>query len=267
MNYYPLLEIQGFGAEVQLANFPSNGDYESPINPVVVYAAQTTGSHWSIYDCGELLPWETRIYSRADLNGEENPLESIFFFMSEQSLPNILSALPMPSLFQNTEPAWRGNLRVVGNGTVSSYSGDYPDSLAKLENATLLSLSPMIQKCPGITTRVLIINLCLCPTIREVEARLITLAERSTLQTYRLRTNRVNVLSVDENLVHSASATAVTCEGMTGIPVFVSYNLDRTMISMEHTHPPAEMMVFGSGSARRAIVRGLKDHFLEKGGN
>jgi len=267
MNYYPLLEIEGFGAEVQLANFPPNEDYRPAIRPVFVYAAQTKGSHWRIHDCGVLLPREARLYSRSNLEGEDNPLESIFFFMSEHEIPRTLATLPKPSAFQNTAPAWRGNLRVVGNGTVSSYSGDYPDSLANIKKGTLLSLSPMIQRLPGITNRVLIVNLSLSPEIRHVVARLITLFDRSTRETYSLRTNRINVLSVGINSLGSENQTALTCDGMTGIPIFMSYNLERSMISLEHTHPPAEMTVFGSGAARIAIARDLKAHFLESDGS
>lgn len=262
MNYYPLLEIPGFGAEVQLANFPPTSDYREEITAARVYAAQTTGKSWKLTDCGIIAAGATGRYTRQSLAGNDLPQESIFFFMSKNTLPTNLPQLPPPSAFQSTEPAWRGNLRVIGNGAASGYTGDYPDHLASLHDSTLLSLSPMLQLSPGITNVILVVNMTLNPSVRNGHVKLIRLSDRRVLATYPVRTNSVNPINIDSSLISPTDSIALTCDSMTGIPIYVASNADKTMLSLEHTHPPAELTVFGPGKVRGGIVKKAKNYFL-----
>jgi hypothetical protein len=261
MNYYPLLDTGDLKGFVSLANFPPTETWAPAVS--CVYAAQPDGEKWLIYPCGLLPPGQTRRFNRSSNNFMAD--RSIFFFMSErETLPTELSELPSPNKYQYATPRWRGTLGISGEHMEASYSGEYPDEMLPLAKSSCISLSPLLQVGDSKQTSILFVNMISKPQLANYPARLIDAVTKKVLQEWTVNSNTVNECMVspeissrtDSNLAH------FVVEGITGVPVYFSINKATGSMSLEHSHPPVEFLVFGEGSAKTTLVRSIKKEWL-----
>ncbi len=54
----------------------------------------------------------------------------------------------------------------------------------------------------------------------------------------------------------------MTSKDAHGIPIYFSHSTDYKNLSLEHTHPPTEMTVFGAASSRFLIAKKMKNFWL-----
>lgn len=261
MNYYPLLETDAQKGFVSLANFPPTEKWE-PVS-TYVYAAQSDGSKWLIYPCGHLAPGQTRRFSRSSNNFLAG--KSIFFFMSDKEiLPTEFSELPSPNKYQFATPRWRGTLGVTGERMEVSYSGEYPDEMLPLARSSCISLSPLLQIGEGVQTSILFVNMILKPQISHYPARLVHAASKAVLQEWTVSSNCVNQCKVSPEIANQIDSCLAhfVVDGITGIPIYLSSNKSTGGMSLEHSHPPVEFLVFGESDARTNLVRSIKKEWL-----
>jgi hypothetical protein len=261
MNYYPLLETTDFAGFVTLANFPPTEKWKPKVT--YIYGAQSDGRSWIIYPCGSLEPGQTRRLNRSSTQFIEG--KSIFFFMSDQpTLPAELSELPTPNKYQSATPRWRGTLGISSELMETSYSGEYPDEMLPLSKSSCISLSPLLQGGDRLQTTILFVNMLLRPQLLTYRARLIRADNKKVLQEWEVNSNCVNACrvlpeissSLDSHLAH------FVVDGITGIPVYFSFDKESGTMSLEHSHPPVEFIVFGESSSRAQMVRQIKKEWL-----
>lgn len=261
MNYYPLLEAPGFEGFVSLANIAPTE--ETSDKTVYIYGAQAEGSRWSVTPCGSLAPGVLGRFGRK--SAAFLPSCSIFFFMSEEaSFSESLPELPSPNKFQFSTPRWRGTLGLSGSSMDVGYSGEYPDEMLVLAKSSCLSISPLLQLGSRVETKILFINMLLKPKIASHRARLLVAETKEVLQEFQITSNTVSVCSVDHALVQKISGRLChfAVDGVTGIPVYFSYAKETGEMSLEHSHPPVEFIVFGDVSAQRTLVRSIKNTWM-----
>jgi hypothetical protein len=261
MNYYPLLETTDFAGFVTLANFPPTEKWKPKVT--YIYGAQSDGRSWIIYPCGSLEPGQTRRLNRSSTQFIEG--KSIFFFMSDQpTLLAELSELPAPNKYQCATPRWRGTLGISSDMMETSYSGEYPDEMLPLAKSSCISLSPLLQGGEGRQTTILFINMILKPQLSTYNARLIKADTKAILQEWTVTSNCVNQCKVRPDLHYEldSSLAHFVVDGITGIPVYFSSNQVTGTMSLEHSHPPIEFLVFGEARMRTALVRSIKKEWL-----
>jgi hypothetical protein len=261
MNYYPLLETDKHQGFVSLANFPPTEKWRPVLT--YVYAAQSNGDKWLIYPCGHLAPGQTRRFNRSSNSFAAGT--SIFFFMSQnKTLPKELLELPSPNKYQFANPSWRGTLGLTGNNMEAAYSGEYPDDMLPLAKSSCVSLSPLLQLSADIRTAILFVNMISKPGQSIYPARLIHAATKSVLQEWKISSNRVNQCNVSPEIANKIGSNLAhfVVDGVTGVPIYFSSNESTGGMSLEHSHPPVEFLVFGESVARTKLVRSIKKVWL-----
>ncbi len=261
MNYYPLIETSDLSGFVTLANFPPTERWKK--TEAFVYAAQLIQGKWHITPLGILAPGETRRYTRKSGNFCDS--SSIFFFMSPESTLSLqIDELPLPTQYQTATPRWRATLGVSMNGGDAAYSGEYPDEMLKLEKSSCISLCPLIQLSKNIQTTIVFINMLRKPLNQEYSAQLIDCQTKDTIQKWNIRSNKVNICEISPELFKDVknALTSFVVNGITGIPVYVSKDIESGFLSFEHSHPPIEFLVFGGARTRQEIVRNIKKEWV-----
>lgn len=261
MNYYPLLEVNGSSGFVSLSNFPPTGNWDR--KECFVYAAQPDGKRWVVTSCGVLPAGQIKKFSRE--SGGFDPSRSVFFFMSEISnLQSQLETLADPCRYQFATPRWRGTLGISGEKMDVSYAGEYPDEMLPLSKSSCISLSPLLQLGDHVKTTILFVNMLKRPDVAPSKARLVCASSKEVLLEWIVQSNTVNECEVSKDIAQKLNNSLVNfiVDGITGIPVYLSLDENSGKMSLEHSHPPVEFLVFGEALARGKLVRSIKQEWL-----
>ena len=144
--------------------------------------------------------------------------------------------------------------------TSTSYQGEYPGSMLGIEKGTLLSLGPLVQLKAGLTSKLILVNLGAKPGNETGQVRFAQMRKRKVLHETTVRRNHCNV--IDLSLLDcDDDPICIFSNDLTGIPIFLTHDLKFTKMSMEHTHPPTEMLVFGN---KRKLQKQMKGWWLSK---
>jgi hypothetical protein len=260
MNYYFMPRHQGLTSEVTLINYPPRtlaqrgGQQETT---KIAQVAWSDGQAWIIRALGDVEADRTLCVSSTDI-ASYVPAEALpVLFLSALMHEGRHARLPdLPVM--DTVPAWRANILMRSATTAASYQGDYPSGMTKLASATLLSIAPLMQFGSGISTDLLFVNILADPAITEHEIRITPARTRRALKSAKVYANRCTVLPLDD-LADEEGLQVVSCRSMTGIPIYFSYDRDFSQMSLEHSHPPVEAVVFGD---RGSVSRALKTAWL-----
>ena len=161
-----------------------------------------------------------------------------------------------------TSPNWRANIQLSSPTTSTSYQGEYPGSMVGVEKGTLLSLGPLVQLKAGLISKLILVNLGAAPGNEVRHIRFAQMNKQKFLLEAKVRRNHCNIIDLSTlNCDGSDDPVCVFSNDLTGIPIFLTHDLKFTKMSLEHTHPPAEMLVFGD---RGKIQKQMKNWWLSK---
>ena len=244
--------VPGLASEVTLVNRAARETADAWRGAQIVHAAWTDGARWHARAIGDVAPDGSVEIGTAQLP-RDCPDDALpVLFLSPARRDGEHARLPTVDHME-TVPAWRANIRLRSATTAVSYQGEYPSGMAAT-GGSLLSIAPLIQTGEGIATSLLFINLHAQPAVEEHELSVVSAATRRVVQRVTIRSNRCSVVALDaadgvERL------RIVACADMTGIPIYLSHDAGFTQMSLEHSHPPVEMVAFG---ARGAVNRAMK---------
>lgn len=238
---------------------PSGQPLPKPWN---VYAAVAADSAWRLFPLGSLEPGGTRRVSESDLPADFPKDRTPFLFLHPDVLPE-----STPELFVNglmdTVPAWRSNIQLRSSTTAVSYQGEYPDTMLPIPKGTLASLCPLIRTGSGVSTKLLLVNIQKRPGREKKKIFLTTLREKRVVAEFEVYTNQCSVVALDGLVSSPENPLCVFSREITGVPIYLSHDKDFRHLSLEHSHPPAELTVFGDEEDRKLIVSRMKKWWLE----
>ena len=67
-------------------------------------------------------------------------------------------------------------------------------------------------------------------------------------------TNSLNLISLDEHITTN-DLYSISCQDMSGIPIFIATDQRQSFLSMEHTHPPASTFLHGDRWSLQSILK------------
>ena len=242
MIFFPILNAPNVEGYSCIANFPSNNwevKYKGPLNLYLTFIKE--GSWHNVYI--ETLPYNSfkniRLNDIKHLIPENSlPLLSLNF----DHLPKTNKELPKPFFPKTNFPSWRATLGLSSKFSEVSYQGEIIPFPAK---ASMLSLAPFIQIDKDIKNYALLMNIEKTPTYRNAAVKIFDLYTKDLLLTQKVTSNQINVISLDNLKVTETSLLALVCRNMAFIPLFFSVSKEGKSMSLEHTHPPSEFVVFG----------------------
>lgn len=99
------------------------------------------------------------------------------------------------------------------------------------------------------------------PENRGVEVEIYDAHNKKLKKVQSAFSNQINVISLDDMEFDEQSLPVVVCRGMASIPLYFSSYKKGELLSMEHTHPPASLVVHGN---RFGAQKQLKDYWLSR---
>ncbi len=258
MNYFFMPRIPELRAAVTLCNFPPVDGWAAWPPDCVAHVMWSDGARWQVRDLGDLAAGTSHTFDEADLPGDCPADASPFYFFHPEKLPRTL-AEPRLDLDMHTLPGWRGNIILRGPSTTTSYVGEYPKGMLKIDRGTLLSFATFQQSGGEVATRFVLPNLRMNPAIEACVVRFVSGRSRKVLKDVTCWRNRVTVAALDGIEVDPTDMVVAVSREITGVPLYLTHTRDFSEMSFEHTHPPVEYLVFGD---RMQFQRQMKSWWI-----
>jgi hypothetical protein len=244
-------------AKTTLFNFaPNNWEPISKSGTKFVNASWVQDGHWHSHS---ILLVEPGGY--AEVTSDHSSIiagdsSHIFLSMSEVHISEV--GLELPHVFDGgtSYPQWRASMEISSHISRTSYLGEMSPFPSK---SSCLSFGGMVQ--PLLKNSIIFLNLeCLAnERVDVLEVQNSTTGK--LLDRFEVKNNSINVIELDHLQFEVDDLLVVTCKGMGGIPLYFSYDVDFSSMSLEHSHPPSSFVVHGR---RSAVQSELKRHWFKK---
>jgi hypothetical protein len=238
---FSITDAAGF---TTLANFSPN-DWERPVKgDLFVTSFRTDGKVWHARDEGIIEHDRFRTFeaNQFDLKLNESESEIVLFKLSPEKQSATLSALSADHLISTNLPEWRATVGFKKNGAQASYQGEVNPFPQK---ASLLTFHPFIQ-IHETENFLVLLNVESSPTFRWSELEIYNSASRKIIDIVKVRNNCANIISLDNFNFCGTDLPIFQCKTMAGIPFGFGKSKTSKMLSLEHTHPPGSLTLFGN---------------------
>ena len=241
--FFPLLnDTKIYNCSTTVYNFPPN-DYEQIKNKSRFLSLIWLGERgWETYLIDELEAFESREIYYDSFNSIIPPNVIVILSLTTLPLEKNLKSLPVNTVPEST-PIWRSTISVHINNNSASYQGEIQ---AFPEKASLLSFSTFLQKRKYHKNFLIFINLEDSCYQRKSYIKLAKANRpKNIIGEFIVKTNCCNIVELDKfNLEKNDIAIFYSSE-ISGIPIFLSYSEKDNSISLEHTHPPSNLIIHG----------------------
>ena len=117
---------------------------------------------------------------------------------------------------------------------------------------------------PGLINALLFATFNGVATLRTGSIRINRLHDGALLDTVVVHANQVNYIDLSPlALGDSPELFLFSSEDIAGIPIFFCRDADGRHMSLEHTHPPMELTVFGRPESRYRVINKMRTAWLE----
>ena len=179
--------------------------------------------------------------------------------ISKTPLPEISDFLPIPDINKTSIPEWRASIGLSKTGFSSSYQGEIFTFPVK---ASLISIAPFIQFGEDIENYLLFLSLEKDPKNRKSTIRISDTKNPNKIRhTFEVFNNYQNIIDLNKCEFNESDMPLISCENMTGLPLYISIDTKNKDISIEHSHPGASFVVHGNRWLAQKI---LKDAWFKK---
>jgi hypothetical protein len=260
VSYYPFLKVPGCFGSITLFNFAPNNWERNDRQQRYINATWAEGSMWRSEHVGTLPIGESATLSALDIAKEDLLSErGIFLSLTTEAMPSKCQELPSIKTHPSTSaPAWRATLRLSTENATTCYQGEIDPFLPK---GSLLSFGPFIQYGIGIENFLILVNIEKSPLIREEMVEIFDAATMVKRGESKMLSNDTTVISLDHLGFTKTDLPLIICRSMSAIPLYFSRTTDGAHLSLEHTHPPASLVVHGE---RWKIQKSLKNHWFSR---
>jgi hypothetical protein len=252
MSYYPLLSAPGCEGWVGLSNFSPNNWEVRQRQPQFVNVTWASNDVWVTKNLGTLDPGASRRITASDI-ADFVPAQALALLsLTRTSPPAESSALPKLDIAQTVIPAWRAALGLATSETQTSYQGELDPFPSQ---GSLLTFGPFVQFGAGVKNYLLLLNAENSPLCRAAELEIYDAAELRLKGKFPVYSNRTNIVALDGLGFEPSDLPLFICRGMAAIPLYFSSAMDGAYLSLEHTHPPASLVVHGRRWEAQKILK------------
>jgi len=258
MSYFPILKAPHCSGQTTLYNFSPNNWESIYKGSQSINLSYTDGIFWHSIVLDELTYGDCQVVKYQDIKNliPDNALPLLS--LTQNKLDETSKELPQLVSNQTNVPQHRSTLGLTSQYTATSYQGELDPFPIK---ASLLTFSPFLQFSEKIENFVLLLNLEKQADSRKVKVEIFD-ANTKTLKCEKTAlSNNITVISLDDCGFSKNDLPVVICKEMAAIPLYFSCVNDGEFLSLEHTHPPASLVVHG---ARFGAQKYLKDYWFSQ---
>ena len=255
--FFPIfnaLNLQGF---LDFGYLSANNWENLESRPMNLYFLWTDGDNWRSQFQGVINRGENIRINSNSLRPEMLATGICLIYPTADELMPKLDWLPKKPYWFSNVPEWRCTSGLFNESAQTSYQAEIYPLPSK---ASMLTFHPFIQ-FNEIDNYLLILNITREPAI---ETHQIELFNSSSLERHgvaEIRTNSASVIKLDEYGFTSSDLPLFISRTMAGIPFGLGIAKNGSMLSLEHTHPPASLVLFGN---RNQIQSKIKKSWFQR---
>jgi len=121
----------------------------------------------------------------------------------------------------------------------------------------LLTFGPFLQIGQGLENHLIILNIENIPVSRTAELEIYDASGLNLRGRFTVFNNQANVISMNGLNFGPEDLPLIVCKGMSAIPLYFSRTEDGEFLSLEHTHPPASLVVHGKRWEAQKFLKNL----------
>jgi hypothetical protein len=258
VSYFPILKAPYCTGQTTLYNFPPNNWESIYKDSQTINLSYTDGIYWHSLVLGELAYGDCQVIKYQEVQDliPDNSLPLLS--LSQNKLDKTSKELPQLVSNQTNVPMHRSTLGLVSQYTTTSYQGELDSFPPK---ASLISFSPFLQFNDKVENYILLVNLEKQADNREVKVEIFD-ADTKTLKCEKTAfSNNITIISLDDCGFLKNDLPVLVSREMSAIPLYFSCTNQGKFLSLEHTHPPASLVVHGN---RFGAQKYLKDYWFSQ---
>ena len=255
--FFPIMKTPDLDGFCDLV-YESPNNWENRIRKAVsIYLLWSDGQNWNSIKLTEMRYGD---YFKVNTkNLDEKFLKSglALIYPSINNLDSRLDALPSKKVWYSEIPAWRNTSGFYNQYTQVSYQADIEPLPPK---ASLLTFHPFIQ-FGEVINNLLVLNVTKNPNIKKDKISLFNSYDKSFVADVEIRTNTITTIPLDNYNFKPTDLPVFYSPNIAGIPFGLGIAKSGRMLSLEHTHPPASLVLHGD---RRGMQGKIKKAWIEK---
>lgn len=252
MLIYPILKAPNCNGFTTICNFPANNWELSSKKKKLINLIWAYNDKWHSKVIGELeygFMQTIKFNNILDIPNDAFPILSL----TDQKIPSLNELFPK-IIYKTTQlPAWRATVGLETSESSTSFQGEI---MVFPSHGSLLSFVPLIQYGSEVENYLIFLNLESSPIKRKSFLEFYIPSERCKLiNKFIVYSNSINIINLKDMNIRADQLLVIACKGMSGIPLIFSKTQDGKFVSLEHTHPPASLVVHGD---RNELQKRLK---------
>lgn len=238
--------------------YASPNNWENRIRkPISLYLLWSNGNRWLTKKISELNYGDEIRLVTTDIDEKCLATGLALIYPSLELIEPELSTLPSRKVWYSEIPAWRNTSGFYNQFTQVSYQADIEPLPLK---ASMLTFHPFIQ-FGEVINNLLVLNVTSDPKIKSGKIAMFNSFDKSFIADSLISTNSLTTIPLDVYNFKPTDLPVFYSPEIAGIPFGLGVAKSGKMLSLEHTHPPASLVLHGN---RRAIQGKIKKSWIEK---
>ena len=255
--FFPLMKVLNLQGFLELSYLPPN-NWENRIRePLNLYAIWSNGESWRTKLHARIEYGETHRVTTNSIDSELMKTGLCLFYPTTKELSSSLELLPSSPHWYANIPDWRATSGVFNEFAQTSYQAELYPLPSK---ASMMTFHPFIQFAAA-TNYLVVLNVVKEPELRSSELELFNSVDLKRHGKSTIWTNSTTVIPLDKYGFLPHDLPLFLSRTIAGIPFGLGVARNASMLSLEHTHPPASLVLFGNRSAMQSRI---KKRWLER---
>ena len=255
--FFPLMKTPNLNGFCDLV-YESPNNWENRIHkPISLYLLWSNGNRWVSKKISEMNYGDEIRLVTNDIDEKCLATGLALIYPSLEPIEPELSTLPSRKVWYSEIPAWRNTSGFYNEFTQVSYQSDIEPLPSK---ASLLTFHPFIQ-FGDVINNLLVLNVTNDPKIQSGKISMFNSFDKSFVADTLISTNSLTTIPLDVYSFKPTDLPVFYSPEIAGIPFGLGIAKSGKMLSLEHTHPPASLVLHGN---RRAIQGKIKKSWIEK---
>jgi hypothetical protein len=255
--FFPLMKTPNLNGFCDLV-YESPNNWENRIHkPISLYLLWSNGNRWLSKKISEMNYGDEIRLVTSDIDEKCLATGLALIYPSLEPIEPELSTLPSRKVWYSEIPAWRNTSGFYNEFTQVSYQSDIEPLPSK---ASLLTFHPFIQ-FGDVINNLLVLNVTNDPKIQSGKISMFSSFDKSFIADSLISTNSLTTIPLDIYNFKPTDLPVFYSPEIAGIPFGLGIAKSGKMLSLEHTHPPASLVLHGN---RRAIQGKIKKSWIEK---
>lgn len=252
MSFFPILKAPGCHGWTTLCNFSPNNWESRDGSEKYINVTWAEDGIWRSEFLGMLARDSIRTLFIEELSVMHLNGALAFLSLGASKLPARSDKLPLIAAPRTSVPNWRASLGLATNQGSTSYQGEVDPFPCP---GSLLTFGPFIQFGVGLENYLIFLNLEKSPVMRTAQVEIYDADKTVIRGRFEVKNNDATIISLDGLGFGPTDLPLILCREMSAIPLYFSKTDDGSLLSLEHTHPPASYVIHGNRWEAQKILK------------